>query len=245
MSAGLLASAWLIGTLGSVHCLAMCGGFVAATAARDAAQGSASVPLRPAATIIWRQLACHAGRVLCYSALGAVFGAAGAAALDAAALLPLQRVLFVAANALLLLLGVSFALGRPGIGGLQRAGAKMFAAVLPVARPLLAMPGALGGVALGVVWGLVPCALVYSTLPLALFAGGAWQGALLMLAFGAGTVPTLVTTAFVFRFPRRLLGPLRWRYTAAIVLIAFGAIGIYRIVFVPGALAQGAFCLPG
>ncbi len=195
MALSLLISAWLFGTLGGVHCLAMCGGFVAAASARDGAKAGA--PLLPASLIIRRQLAYHAGRVFCYAALGAAFGAAGAAALDAALLQPLQRI------------------------------------------------GVVGRIALGLAWGLVPCALVYAVLPLALFAGGAWQGALVMLAFGAGTTPTLLAASFTLRLPRRALGQRGWRYVAATAVIVFATTGIYRSLFVAGALAQGPFCLVG
>ena len=243
MAVSVLASVWLLGTVGSVHCLGMCGGFVAAVAARDGPARAA--PLLSAATILWRQLAYHAGRVAGYAALGAAFGAAGAAALDSAALLPLQRSLLLLANALLLLLGVSLAVGAPGLAGLQRAGAAVFSRVLPALRPMLAIPGATGRIALGLVWGLVPCALVYSTLPLALFAGGAWQGALVMLAFGAGTLPALAAAGLALRLPQGLLGGRAWRYVAATIIIGFSLAGMYRVVFAPGALAQGPFCLFG
>ena len=243
MALSLLISAWLFGTLGGVHCLAMCGGFVAAASARDGAKAGA--PLLPASLIIRRQLAYHAGRVFCYAALGAAFGAAGAAALDAALLQPLQRMLYVGANIFLLVLGTSLALGTPGVAGLQRVGAKLFGAVLPALQPLLARPGFVGRIALGLAWGLVPCALVYAVLPLALFAGGAWQGALVMLAFGAGTTPALLAASFALRLPRRALGQRGWRYVAATAVIVFATTGIYRSLFVAGALAQGPFCLVG
>jgi sulfite exporter TauE/SafE len=244
MALSLLISAWLFGTLGGVHCLAMCGGFVAAAAARDAALGGAgAVPLLPAATIARRQLVYHAGRVSTYAALGAAFGAAGSVALDAALLLPLQRVLYVGANLFLLVLGLSVALGTPGVAGLQRAGAKLFGTMLPALRPLLARPGVAGRIALGLVWGFVPCALVYAVLPLALFAGGAWQGAAVMLAFGAGTVPMLAAASLAIRLPRPVLSQRGWRYVAAAAVIVFSVTGIYRSLFVAGALAQGPFCL--
>jgi hypothetical protein len=199
--------------------------------------------LWPAATIARRQLAYHLGRVLTYAALGAAFGMAGTVALNTAFLLPFQRALYVGANVLVLLLGLSVALGTPGVAGLQRAGAKLFTTVLPALRPALARPGLSGRIALGLAWGLVPCALVYAALPLALFAGGTWQGAAVMLAFGAGTVPTLAVAGLALRLPRRALGVRGWRYFAAVALIAFSAVGIYRGLFVAGALAQGPFCL--
>jgi sulfite exporter TauE/SafE len=221
----------------------MCGGFIAAASARDAVRAARSVPLLPAATIARRQLGYHLGRVTTYAALGATFGLAGSAALDSALLLPLQRALYVGANLFLLGLGLSVARGSRGSGRLQRAGAGLFALVLPALRPVLARTDFPGRVALGFAWGLVPCALVYAVLPLALFAGGAWQGAAVMLAFGAGTVPTLVAARVAVRLPTNAVDLRSWRYLAAFAVIAFSLIGIYRGLFVAGALAQGPFCL--
>lgn len=242
MAVSILVSAWLVGASGGIHCLAMCGGFLAATATRDAIAGEV-VTLRPIATIARRELAYHSGRLATYAMLGAVFGAAGAALLDAALLLPLQRALYVGANLLLLLLGVSVAIGTPGIGLFQRAGARLFGALLPAVQPLLRHPGMSGRVTLGLIWGLVPCALVYSVLPLTLFAGGAWQGAAVMLAFGAGTLPNLTAATFVLRRSERALAKRGWRYTGAAIVVALAAAGIYRSLFMTGALAQGPFCL--
>jgi sulfite exporter TauE/SafE len=188
MALSVVLSAWLVGALGGLHCLAMCGGFVAAVAARD----SGAQPLLPARRVVAAQLTYHAGRIATYTLLGVVFGAAGAAMLEATDLVPLQRAFYIAANVFLLLLGTSLAFGISGVAWLQRAGARAFGRLLPVVQPLLRRPGAAGRIALGLIWGLVPCALVYSVLPLALFAGGAWQGGVVMVAFGLGTLPNLL-----------------------------------------------------
>jgi sulfite exporter TauE/SafE len=234
-----LISAWLVGALGGLHCFSMCGGFLAAVATRD----GAAQPLLPARVIVTRQLAYHAGRISTYAMLGVAFGAAGAMALAAADFLPLQRALFLAANVFLMLLGVSLALGNPGIASLQRVGAAAFGVVLPVVRPLLQRPGSAGRIALGLVWGLVPCALVYSVLPLALLSGGGWQGGAVMLAFGLGTLPNLLAAGVLLARTRRALESKALRYTAAAVLIAFGLLGAWRALYAPGTLAQGPFCL--
>src|SRR5437762_11816738 len=93
-----LISAWLAGALGSVHCLAMCGGFAAAFAARDTANARGVVPLVPARVIARRQSLYHAGRLTTYALLGAALGASGDAALRAADILTLQAPLYFIAN---------------------------------------------------------------------------------------------------------------------------------------------------
>ena len=126
---------------------------------------------------------------------------------------------------------------------LQRAGAAAFGVVLPIVRPLLQRPGAGGRVALGLVWGMVPCALVYSVLPLALFAGGAWQGGAVLLAFGLGTLPNVLAAGVLFARARHALQGYALRRVAAAILIAFALAGIWRVLYDPAALAHGPFCL--
>jgi sulfite exporter TauE/SafE len=96
---------------------------------------------------------------------------------------------------------------------------------------------------LGLVWGLVPCALVYSVLPLALLSGGAWQGGTVMLAFGLGTLPNLLAAGVLLSRTRRALETKALHVAAAAVLIGFALAGIWRVIYSPGDLAQGPFCL--
>ena len=244
MAASALIGAWLVGLLGGLHCLAMCGGFVAATSLRDGnASGTATFALLPARVIARRQLAYHGGRIGAYVLLGAAFGAAGAVALRAADFVPLQRALYVIANAFLLLLAASLVTRSLALPGLQRAGAKAFGAALPLLQPMLRHPGTMGRVGLGVVWGFVPCALVYSMLPLALFSGGAVEGAAVMLAFGLGTLPNLLAANLLMARAKALIARPPWRAVAAALLAGFAVLGIYRALYDPAALAQGPFCL--
>jgi sulfite exporter TauE/SafE len=241
MAMSLLISAWLVGALGGLHCLSMCGGFAAAFAAGDHGVGGVS-PLLPRGAIVRQQAGYHAGRIVTYALLGAAFGAGGAALLKAADLLTLQRGMYVFANLVLLALGVRLALNKQGDGWLQRAGARMFGTALPYVRPLLRQPGVRGRVAVGLLWGLVPCALIYSVLPLAMFSGGAWQGATVMLAFGVGTLPNLAVAGMFFQRTRPMLERTTLRFAAGALLSAFAFAGIYRVLYVPSALAAGPFC---
>ena len=161
---------------------------------------------------------------------------------ELSALLPLQRAMYLVANVFLLLLGLSLLPVAPASAGCN-APARAFLAALPMLRPLLQRPGAAGRIALGLVWGLVPCALVYSVLPLALFAGGAWQGGAVMLAFGLGTLPNLGLTGVLLQRAGPALGRTRFRFAAASLLVAFALLGIYRAVSGGQVLATGAYCL--
>jgi sulfite exporter TauE/SafE len=224
MSIGLVVSAWLVGAL----------------AARDASHAS---PLLPARTIALRHAAYHAGRIATYAILGALFGAAGATLLGALDVLPLQRVIYVAANGLLLLLGASLVVRLPVVQPVQRLGLRAFAPLLQALQPMLRRPGVAGRVSLGLTWGLMPCALIYGVLPLALLSGGAWQGGVVMLAFGLGTLPNLLATGVLLVRARRFVSGDGLRRVGAIMMIGFGLAGIGRVFLAPDTLAQGAFCL--
>jgi sulfite exporter TauE/SafE len=239
-----LIGAWLAGALGGAHCLTMCGGFVVAmTGGEGAERGPRSAPLLPGRSLLWRQLPYNVGRVATYAVLGAIAGGAGAAALSAAEWLPLQRSLYVIANLFLLTLAAAIASKHAGVATLQRAGAALFARFLPAVRPLLVANSVPARYALGMIWGLVPCALTYGVLPIALFSGGAWQGAAVMLAFGIGTLPNLLAAGWIMARARRWLDARIVRYAAAFLLASFAAVGIWRALFGATSLAQGAFCL--
>ncbi|MEP7182300.1 MAG: sulfite exporter TauE/SafE family protein [Betaproteobacteria bacterium] len=234
-----LIGAWLAGILGGVHCLTMCGGFVAAMSGG----GGAPVPLRPATALAWRALPYNVGRIATYTALGALVGGVGGTALAGAGLLPVQRALFVVANLFLLALAVAIVRREQGFAWLQHAGAAVFARALPAVRPLATRDGVLARFALGLVWGLVPCGLTYSVLPVALFAGNAVAGAAVMLAFGMGTLPNLLAAGWAAARVRPWLARPAIRNAAAALLAAFAAVGIWRALWGPMSLAQGPFCL--
>jgi len=229
-------AAWIAGLLGGLHCLAMCGAYVTIV------QGRATVPLEPRRDVVAGQAAAHAGRMLTYVLLGTLFGAAGGTAF-AQAFSPLQRGLYVAANVMLLLLAWGIAHGRTAPSSLEALGLKLYSALAPAAGRALRGRGIASRFALGALWGLTPCALVYGVLPVALFAGSAGEGALVMLAFGLGTLPNLLAAGAMLGGARRLFAHAIYRYVAGGVVAAFALAGLYRAWFVPSALGQGPFCL--
>ena len=235
-----LIAAWLAGTLGGAHCVAMCGGFVAALS--GAGRLASEAPLVPARTLASRALTHNLGRITTYALLGTILGGVGALALSAAEWLPLQRTLYLIANLFLLALAAAILWNRDALAVLQRAGAAMFARALPAVRVLRARDGALARYGLGMIWGLVPCALTYSVLPIAAFAGGAFEGGAVMLAFGLGTLPNLLAAAWVVTRAREWLGSRIVRYGAAALLAGFAGLGVWRAMYGSLASAHGAFC---
>lgn len=242
MAYSVLISAWLAGLLGGAHCLAMCGGFVAALSGAGMSARAREVPLLPARRLAWRQLPYNLGRITTYAALGAIFGGAGALVVATPDWLAVQRGLYIVANVFLLALAVAIVSKREQLAWLQRAGSALFGRVLPAVRPLLARDGGPARFALGTIWGLVPCGLVYGVLPVAMFAGGTLQGAAVMLAFGLGTLPNLLAAGWIVARARTWLDSRVVRYGAGILLAGFAAVGIWRAMFGPASELHGPFC---
>lgn len=243
MAFSALIGAWLAGVLGGLHCLAMCGGFLTAMAGGGAPDSTRARPLLRAGALVRRQLPYHLGRITTYALLGAIAGGAGAFAISASAsLLTVQRVMFVIANLFLLALAASIAGTGRTFPWLERTGAALFGKILPAVQPLLVARSLPARIAAGMVWGLVPCALTYSVLPIALFAGGVGEGAIVMLAFGLGTLPNLLVVGVAAARARRWLEARSLRLAAAFVIAVFAVIGIARALFGAPSLAHGPFC---
>jgi len=174
----LMIPALIMGVLGSAHCALMCGPVASA------------VCTKPKPT-----LAFNAGRILTYASLGAVAGAFGAMVpFFAVALRPIAAIALV-------LLGLHLAGVSTLFTKLEKLGLPLWRRIAPLTkRPL---PTSL----LGAVWGFVPCGLVYSALAIAATSGSAVSGALVLLAFGAGTLPVMVTVASLARFAERVRRP--------------------------------------
>ncbi len=235
-----LLGAWLAGTLGGAHCLAMCGGFVTAL---SGGERPGALPLRSAGDLAWAQVPYNLGRISTYAVLGATAGGAGATLLETAQWLPVQRALYVVAN--LALLGLAWLVLSRGeaFAWLQRAGGRVFRVVQPAIGRLVGRQEGWARYALGGLWGLVPCGMIYAILPVALFSGGWWQGAAVMLAFGAGTLPALMAAGWVAARARRWLERPGVRRAAAALLAGFAMVGFWRAFGDPALLAQGPFCL--
>jgi len=228
LDAGLIAAA-LAGLTGSVHCLGMCGAYVAA--------GSSTLarPLVPARDLRIRQVVTQLGRLSTYVLLGAAFGAAGGAAF-AVEWPAAQRSLYAVANVVLLFAAARMALPALAAAGVERAGLAVFRQAASFVRPLVAAPHLAGRFAMGMLWGLTPCALIYGLLPVALLSGNAISGAGVMLGLWLGTLPALMLAT---RFAQRLGAP-RHRLVAGLVVAAFACAGLYRALFLP--LSGGPFC---
>ncbi len=218
MSSGVLASLFMVGLLGTVHCLGMCGGIVTALAVRTPTATS-RLPL---------QLAYHSGRLTTYAAAGALAGGLGSAALVFNRFLPVQTVLYLAAQFMLVALGLHLIGLTRFLNAFERAGALVWRRVQPLAGRLLPVRSVPRAYAVGTMWGLLPCGLIYSVLATALMSGSPLHGAGAMLAFGAGTLPGLFAAGSVLPALERMRRAEAMRRAAGAAIVAFGVLGLFH-----------------
>lgn len=225
----LLPAMLALGLASGLHCVGMCGGIVAAFSARR------TIAIAPAPRP--RPLVFNAGRLATYAALGAAAGALGGAVPVMQGALPAQTVLFVLANAALILAGLYLAGAGRLLGRLEGLAAPLWRRVQPAALGLMRARSPLAIFAAGMLWGLLPCAMVYGALAAATLGGGAAGGALAMGAFGAGTLPWLLGAG-------ALAGRLqRWRAAAGLFVLAMGVVGLARSAELSEAVRAGLLCL--
>ena len=215
--APLLVSAVILGLLGGGHCLGMCGGIVSAL--------SLNLPAAPGSLLRARLpflLAYNLGRLLTYATAGALAGGLGAWATQQIALHQAQVFLQVVSGLFMLLLGLYLGGWWPLLARLEQFGARLWRRIEPLGRrfiPVRTLPQALG---MGLVWGWLPCGLVYSVLVWAVGAGGALSGAVLLLSFGLGTLPALLLMGTAAAALAGWLRRLWVRRIAGVLVLGFG-----------------------
>ena len=179
-----VAAAFVTGLLGSAHCVGMCGG-ISGLFAVNAAVASLRTQLP-------RSVAYNCGRVLTYAILGVIVALLGKTMVDAIPRLaaPVRLV----SGALIILIGLQVAFNWRILTPLENLGAKLWQKIAPTAKGLLPVESGAQALALGLVWGFLPCGLVYSVLLLAASTADPVAGSLVMLGFGLGTMPAMIAT---------------------------------------------------
>lgn len=217
-----LALAFVTGLISSFgHCLGMCGGIVAIYSARQAAQQQNGIWQR-----ILSLLPIHLGRITTYTFLGALIGLAGSLLDKAGGMMGLQGIFSVLVGIAMLLVSLSL------LGILPPIEAALFSLTkgsspMSRMRELFNRRNFAAALTIGLLWGFLPCGLVFAMLVLAAGSETVYGSGLTMLAFGLGTVPTLLG----FGLAANLLSPqLRGKLQsfAAILLMLFAVQTILR-----------------
>ena len=225
-------AAFLIGLSGGAHCFGMCGGIVGALTL-----GLPATPGRPFLGRLPFLLAYNLGRLFSYVVAGTLAGGVGAWATHLIAVHQAQLTLQLLAGLFMILLGLYLAGWWMGLARVEQAGGRLWRRIEPLGRRLLPVRTPARALGIGLVWGWLPCGLVYSTLVWAMGAGGALNGGLLMLCFGLGTLPALLAMGV---FAAALANFMRQPWVRRVVGALVIGFGVYEIALAARMIFQGA-----
>ncbi len=205
-----MVTAFLLGLFSSAHCIGMCGGIMGAL--------SMAVPAQESRRRFIILCSYNIGRLLSYVLMGVLVGvfaqqitASGGAAW-----------LRWLAGLLLIAMGLYLANWWHGLTYLESAGRYLWAYLQPIGKRLMPVNHPGKGLLLGALWGWLPCGLVSSALAYSMAQGHWALSGFTMLAFGAGTLPSLLLAGLAAQQLNRLLQLRHLRWAMAIMIILFG-----------------------
>ncbi len=214
-------SALLAGLLGASHCIGMCGGIVTALTL------GASTKTAPPLLYLF---VYNSGRILSYTFAGFLMGAIGSTL--SYYLLPLHQVQFVlglVAGIFMILLGLYLGRWWHGFKKIEHLGGQLWQLIEPLSKRFIPVSSLPQAFILGMLWGYLPCGLVYTMLFWSISTGNASQGALIMFSFALGTLPLLLTMG-IFACQLRQLMQKDWLYQiTGILVIALGIVHLFTL----------------
>ncbi|TQV84745.1 sulfite exporter TauE/SafE family protein [Exilibacterium tricleocarpae] len=207
---GSYAAAFVLGLLGGAHCIGMCGGIMAAL--------TFSLPSQATARRLWLVLCYNLGRIGSYGLMGVALGVLGGLAAGGHG----GGVLRIVAGLLLIAMGLYLANWWRGLTYLERMGAALWRHIQPLGKRFTPVQSPLQALALGALWGWLPCGLVYSALAYAAVSANPIDAGIIMLAFGLGTLPAVFASGVLAERLQALLQRHRVRQLFALAIIGFG-----------------------
>lgn len=220
-----LLSAFLGGLMGGVHCVGMCGGIVTALTINLAPDQrntlTRSMPFL---------LAYNGGRLTSYAMAGLLMGGVGLAAANFGAVHEVKLVLQMIAGLFMLLLGFYLAGWWMVLRRLEHLGGYAWRLLEPLGKRFMPVRNPAQAFMLGLVWGWLPCGLVYTALIWSVTAATPLQGAGLMLAFGLGTLPVMLLMGSAASRLTTLLQKPPVRAIAGALVALFGLYQLYLAI---------------
>lgn len=210
---------FLVGLLGGVHCIGMCGSLVGILTSQLPKHG-----------MRWPfHLAYNGGRLASYTVAGALAGSIGQAGLLLRDAVPVQHLLFALSSFMLIALGLYLAGVWSMVRRIEQLGGVLWQRIQPLTRRLFPIATPMRALSLGMLWGWLPCGLVYSVLITALASGQAQSGAMIMLAFGLGTLPNLLAIGLFWENIKGWVQSPRVRLVAGLLVAGFGVYGLVKV----------------
>ena len=225
-------AAFLVGLLGGVHCVGMCGGIVGALCLglgkniEKDFQQSAQQNFKKTFPFL---LSYNAGRISSYTLAGILMGGISWLGSHLITLYSIQQTLEIIAAGFMLALGLYIAGWWKGLASIERWGGKVIWKRLePFGRRFMPVTTYRQAFSLGLVWGWLPCGLVYSVIIWTISTQSPLEGGLLMLSFGLGTLPNLLLMGVFATTLNQFIQQPWVRQVAGIMIMAFAGVMFYR-----------------
>lgn len=213
-------SAFAAGLLGGVHCIGMCGGIVGVLSFGAEQQ-------KNSLHFFSMLLAYNLARISSYVIAGAVLGGIAGLAIYWLDIRLLQTILRWVAVIIMIALGMYLAGWSSILVHIEKAGRGLWQQLEPLARKFLPVRSLPQAFVLGLIWGWLPCGLVYSVLLWSVASANATTGALLMLCFGLGTLPNLLAMGVFAQRMSAVVRTPQLRRVAGVMVIGFGLWNVY------------------
>jgi len=210
-------TALTVGFLGGVHCLGMCGGIVAAINVGNSSQHS-----RLTLNIFY-----NIGRISSYIIAGLIAGSIGLLVIKTTGGNIALTGLKIAAAFMLIALGLYLSGLLNVLKFTESLGAKLWQYIAPWAKKFYPFHTISHALIAGLLWGWIPCGMVYSVLAWAVSAGTPLNGAWIMLGFGLGTLPNLLAMGMVVQKIKPLLS--KAKLFSGLLIVAFGLFQLFNI----------------
>jgi sulfite exporter TauE/SafE len=226
-------SAFVIGLLGSGHCIAMCGGIttmLTSALPNSKYETNQQIPVNNQNIAEHKKqrqpskltlvLCYNLGRIASYSFIGAIVGFTGSIAAKNIGL-PLSGLRLFSA-VFVILLGLYLGQWLMWLNRIEALGKSLWQYISPLASKAIPVDTSLKALGLGAIWGWLPCGLVYSTLTWSLASSNIINGASIMFFFGLGTLPALLTLSVGFTSIKNILVNSALRKMMALTLVCYG-----------------------
>lgn len=207
--------AFNLGLFSTMHCVGMCGGILTVLMLGRPDKARHETKLN----VFNRSLAYNLGRVSSYTIAGVLAGFLGAQFVEVSQNTNAHFILQCIAALVLIGLALNI-LGFSPISKLtETIGMKLWMKIQPLGKYLYPVDSLWRALLFGMLWGWLPCGLVYSALLLSLSAGTVIDGMYTMLFFGLGTLPGMLTTGYFSNYLNRLKTNVKFRYITATLMI--------------------------
>lgn len=191
--------AFTAGFFSSLHCVGMCGGIIGAL--------SFGLPVdirQNRWRLIPYLMAYNLGRVVSYAVAGGLIGWLGMTVFTSLSPRHGHTILQWLGAAFMIATGLYLAGWFSRFALLENLGRPLWKTLEPWGRRLLPVQSPLKALGFGLVWGWLPCGLVYAAIVYAAASGSAADGALFMVFFGLGTLPAVLTAGILSHWIARL-----------------------------------------